>query len=126
MEESTVELHDQPSNEDRHQKMVEAGECLKAAEQRRAEEHRVRSRVKWKRVGDACTTEFFRASKAHTGASNITSLEDENGALITDQGGLEETCKKFYSKAVHGSSAVSSVGSRFYGGTFGDFGSALG
>ena len=95
---ATAELHNEPEDELLQERLGEAGEKLKLVEQRQAEGQRIRSRVKWKRVGDACTAEFFRASKAHSGASNITSLEDEDGSLHSDQQGLERICTEFYTK----------------------------
>ena len=74
------------------------GDRLSHWKKLKAEGQRVRSRVKWKRVGDLGSKEFLRASKAHSGASNLTKLEDEEGNPHTDQAGLEEVCSKYYGK----------------------------
>lgn len=47
-------------------------------------------------MGDSCSKEFFRASKAHTGASQLTELEDEAGLLCSDQASLEGICSRYY------------------------------
>lgn len=52
--------------------------------------------MKWQKVGDSCSKEFFGALKAHTGASQLTKLEDEGGNLCSDQAGLEEVCSRYY------------------------------
>lgn len=52
--------------------------------------------MKWRRVGDSCSAEFFRAAKAHSGASSITELEDSVGIVHTDQPALERLCSEYY------------------------------
>lgn len=94
--EVTVNLHRDSLNEDLQRQLGGIGEQLRRIESRQAEGQRIRSRVKWKSVGDSCTKKFFCASKSHSSASNITALEDDLGTLHCDQPRLERVCSRFY------------------------------
>lgn len=91
-------MHDDPHNCALQGRIGEASDLLGKFEQHLVEGQRVRSRVKWKWVGDSCSKYFFRASKAYTGASNLTELEDEHGVLQSDQAALEDVCSNYYGK----------------------------
>lgn len=91
-------LHGDPHNPIVQDSISEVGDLLSAFEQHVVEGQRARSRVKWKRVGDSCSQEFLKALKAHTGASDLTALEEEHGLLRSDQAGLEDVCSKYYGK----------------------------
>lgn len=93
----TTSLHANPADEAIQGRLGEAGDSLKSHERRQAEGQRIRSRVKWRCVGDSCSADFFRAAKAHSGASSITELEDATGAVHTDQPAVERICSEYYS-----------------------------
>lgn len=61
-----IALQSDPHNPELYGQIREVGDLLAAFEKHVIEGQRVRSRVKWKIVGDSCSKEFFRASKAHS------------------------------------------------------------
>jgi hypothetical protein len=67
-------------------------------ETKKAAGQRLRSRLKWNRVGNIALKEFYRATKERSGTSQITELEDSAGAHKTNQKGLEEVCVQYYSE----------------------------
>ena len=71
---------------------------MKDFEDQKAEGLRIRSRMKWNQVGDACTKEFFQANRERTGASLVSILEDAQGHVCNDQEGLERVCSDYYGK----------------------------
>lgn len=91
-------LHVDPLNHGLQENLAIVTNSLAVLEQQMAEGQRVRSRVKWIKVGDSCSKEFFQASKPHTGASRISVLQDEHGTLKTDQPSLEAISSSFYSR----------------------------
>jgi exonuclease III len=72
-------LQREPSNLGAQSKLSEVSDQLKEFENQKAEGLRIRSRVKWNQVGDACTKEFFQANRERTGASHVSALEDAQG-----------------------------------------------
>jgi hypothetical protein len=91
------QLQQDPNNEALQTSLSDVADRVHEFEERFAEGQRVRSRVKWKKVGDSCSKEFFKATREHSGASSITSLEDESGEVFTDQPSLERICHQYYS-----------------------------
>jgi hypothetical protein len=73
-------------------------DLVQSFEERQAEGQRMRSRVKWKKVGDSCSKEFFKATREHSGASSITELEDDHDKVFTDQANMECICHQYYSR----------------------------
>jgi len=96
VEECTRGIHKDPDNKDLKKKATDAGEQFKVTEQRKAEGRRIRSQVKWKRVGDSCSQEFFKASENFSNALNLTEVVNDQGVFHVDQQGLEWTCAEFY------------------------------
>ena len=43
----------------------------------------VRSRVKWQKVGNKCTAEFFKSVRQKNSQAVISELKDNNGRLFT-------------------------------------------
>jgi hypothetical protein len=76
----------------------EVSDQLKDFEDQKAEGLRIRSRMKWNQVGDACTKEFFQANRECRGASYVSALEDALGHVCNDQEGLERVCSDYYGK----------------------------
>ena len=56
-----VNHHDEQAQE----RVGEVLEPLKTLQNKQAEGQRIRSLVKWKKVGDSCAKEFFRAATAY-------------------------------------------------------------
>lgn len=54
--------------------------------------------MRWKKVGNACSKEFFQAHKDWGVGSCITELEDEEGILQSNQVSLERICSNYYAK----------------------------
>jgi hypothetical protein len=91
-----VALQVDPSNPNIQAEVSDISDLLQAFERRAADGQRIRSRVKWMKLGDMGSKEFYRAHKKHSGASRITELEDSIGELHSEQAELEETCRSYY------------------------------
>ena len=91
-----AELQDNHHDEGMQERLKDVVEAIKVVENHQAEGQRIRSRIKWKQVGDLYSKEFFQAAKGFFGASNINALEDVQGALHTNQTSLERLCAEFY------------------------------
>jgi exonuclease III len=91
-------LQEDPTNLEAQSNLSETSDRLKDFENYKAEGIRIRSRVKWNQVGDACTKEFFQANRDRSGASHVTALEDSQGQVRNDQAGLEQICFEYYGK----------------------------
>ena len=69
-----------------HQSLVnELSDMLQGFEKRLAKGQHIRSRIKWMKVGDSDTKEFYKAHKQYLGTSQITTLEEtcvENNANL--------------------------------------------
>ena len=57
----------------------------------------VRSRVKWQKVGNKCTSEFFKSVRQKNSQAVISELKDNNGRLFTKREDLAKICLDFYS-----------------------------
>jgi hypothetical protein len=69
-------LQGDPANAAHQSLMSELSNRLQGFEKRLAEGQRIRSRIKWMRVGDSGTKEFYQTHKQHSGSSQITTLEE--------------------------------------------------
>jgi hypothetical protein len=70
---------------------------LQRFDSRKAEGQRLRSKIKWKKVGDKCSKEFFQANRERSTASHITELADKHGQIHTSQDTLQHICQDYYS-----------------------------
>jgi hypothetical protein len=98
-------LQGDPTNSKAQSQVSELADSLQGLERISVEGQKVRSRIKWMRVGDSGSKEFFKAHKQHTGASRIISLDDEGGAGHSAQAELEIICREYYSKLYKGAPA---------------------
>ena len=78
--------------------MAIAADQLKNFEKRKVEGQRLRSRLKWKEVGDQCSREFFQSHRARSNASHITKLKDKHGQTHTSQTSMAQICSNYYQK----------------------------
>jgi hypothetical protein len=70
---------------------------LQRFEKRKAEGQRLRSKIKWKKVKDQCSKEFFQANRKRSTASHITELKDKQGQVHISQAVLQHICQEYYS-----------------------------
>jgi exonuclease III len=96
LEVATAKLHDDIHNE------VVQGEAnmfkriLEEIETRKARGATVRARVKWQKVGDKCSAEFFRSVRQKNTQAVILELRDNQGRIFTKRKDLEQICLDFY------------------------------
>ena len=57
----------------------------------------MRSRVKWQKVGNKCTAEFFKSVRQKNSQAVISELKDNNGRVFTKREDLAKICLDFYS-----------------------------
>ena len=69
---------------------------LEEIETRKARGATIRSRVKWQKVGDKCTEEFFRSVRQKNSQAIISELRDNHGWCFTKREDLEQICLAFY------------------------------
>ena len=98
VENAVAILQADPSSQSWQAEMALATDRLKNFEKRRVEGQRLRSRLKWKEVGDQCSREFFQSHKARSNASHITELKDEHGQSHTSQVAMAQICCDYYQK----------------------------
>jgi hypothetical protein len=95
--EAVLELQKDPLNVLWQGRLATSTEELQKYEKDKAEDQRLRSRIKWKEVGDFCSKEFFQATRECSSASHITELADNLGQVHTSQAVLQHICKEYYS-----------------------------
>ena len=83
VEKSTEALQLDPHSIVWQHELAAVSERLQGFERRKAEGQRLRSRLKWKSVGDQCSKEFFQTHKARSNASQIIELRDTHGQSHT-------------------------------------------
>jgi hypothetical protein len=74
----------------------DTAEKLEGLEVKKAAGIRLRSRLKWHKVGDLASKEFYRSAKEQMTAAHITELEDEQGTVWSDQKTLESIYQRYY------------------------------
>ena len=78
---------------------------------RKARGATIRSRVKWQKVGDKCTAEFFRSVRQKKSQAIISELKAKHGRSFTRKEDLGEICLNFY-QTLYKYKAISSEGMR--------------
>lgn len=73
-------------------------EEVKIFDSRKLEGQKVRSRLKWRKVGDSCSKAFFQAIRERSTASYISKLCDKQGNTHSNQAQFELVCRMFYSE----------------------------
>jgi hypothetical protein len=91
-------LQSDPANSVLQGQVCEIADRLQGFERRKVEGQRVRSRIKWMKVGVSRSKDFYRAHKHHAGASRITTLDDRDGVSHSAQPEMEHLCCEYYSK----------------------------
>ena len=95
---AVVELQKNPESQGWQGQMAEITNKLKTFEDIEVARQRLRSRLKWKQVGDQCLKEFFQAHRARSNASYITELEDQDCQRHTNKEFIEQICSNYYQK----------------------------
>ena len=87
-----------PSRHSWQHELALASEHLQKFGKWKVEGQRLRSRLKWKEVGDQCSREFFQAHRVRSNASHITELKDVHGQLHTSQVAMAQICSDYYQR----------------------------
>jgi exonuclease III len=106
VEVAITELQKDPVSEVWQDRLATCTAELQHYEKSKAEGQKLRSRIKWKGVGDRSSKEFFQASKERSTASHITELADSRGQTHTSQDALQHICKEYYSALYEARSAT--------------------
>jgi hypothetical protein len=96
--EVTTKFQQDPTNAQWQAETTQSADYLQAFEKKKVEGQLLRSRIKWKDVGDKCSWEFFQATRERSTASHITELADNTGQLHTSQPTMSQICQEFYGK----------------------------
>ena len=65
---------------------------IEGIEDRKARRATIRARVKWQKVGDKCSGEFFKAVRQKNTQAIISELRDNQGRIFTRREDLEAIC----------------------------------
>jgi hypothetical protein len=98
LDRAMVSLQDDPANIAAQSTLSEILDQLKEFENQKAEGLRIRSHIKWNKVGDAYTKEFFQVKIKKTGAAHVFALEDTQGHVCHEQEDLGRICSDYYGK----------------------------
>lgn len=77
-----------------HKTVSDTTSQLEGLEVRKTAGIQLRSRMKWHKVGDATSKEFYRLAKEQMSAAHIIALEDEQGLVYSEQKTMESICQK--------------------------------
>lgn len=91
-------LHEDVHNVGKQGKVMELQNALEEVESRKARGATIRSRVKWNKVGNKCSVEFFKSVKQKNSSSVIMELQDNHGRVFTNRADLDHICHSFYAK----------------------------
>jgi exonuclease III len=97
VEAALTELQSDPLSAWWQSQLTSCMDELNKFEKRKVEGQQLRSRVKWKSVGDKYSKEFFQANREKSTASHITELVDKQGQVQTSQVALQQVCQEYYS-----------------------------
>ena len=98
VEGAAIALQVDPNRHSWQHELASATEQLQKFEKKKVEGQRLRSRLKWKAVGDQCSKEFFQAHRVRSNASHITVLKDAHDQAHTSQTAMAEICSEYYKK----------------------------
>jgi hypothetical protein len=96
LQESVTNLQANPENDHWQEMAASCTDGLQKFEKRKVEGQLLRSRIKWKQVGDQCSKEFFQATREKSSTSHITELTNNHGVAHTSQVALQYISQKYY------------------------------
>ena len=96
LETTTARLHEDIHNEDKQGEVNRYKGIIEGIEDRKARGATIRARVKWQKVGDKCTGEFFKSVRQKNTLAIISELRDTHGRSFTRKEDLEAICLDFY------------------------------
>ena len=96
LEVATAQLHDDMYNEEVQGKVSRIKRSLEKIEARKARGATIRARVKWQKVGDKCSAEFFQLVRQKNVQTIIAELRDNQGRCFTRKEDLQVICLDFY------------------------------
>ena len=91
-------LHEDIYNTYKQKKINDLRQTLDGTETRKARGTAIRARMKWQKVGDKCSAEFFKFVRQKNPNVLMTEFKDNHGRIFTRQEDLENICYKFYNK----------------------------
>lgn len=96
LEKATAEMHEDVYNEAQQGEVSRLKHKLDELKTRKARGVAIRSRVKWQKVGDKCTSEFFKSVRQKNSQSIILVLKDSHGKSFMKREDLEKIVFDFY------------------------------
>ena len=96
LEVAVATLHEDVYNIDKQGVVSQLQQCLEEIEIRKARGATIRARVKWQKVGNKCSAEFFKSVRQKNPNAVISELEDTHGRSFTKREDLERICLDFY------------------------------
>ena len=96
LEVATAELHNDIYNIDLQGKVSKYKHLLEESDMRKVRGAVVRSRVKRQRIGDKCTSDFFKSVRQKNTRTIISELKDKHGRIFTKSEELGQICLDFY------------------------------
>ena len=98
LETATARLHEDIYDRDKQGEVNKYKSIIEGIETRKARGATIRARVKWKKVGDKCSGEFFKSVRPRNTQAIVSELRDNQGRSFTKRKDLEEICLDFYKK----------------------------
>ena len=98
VEVATAWLQRDPSCQRWQDVLACASDSMKKFEKQKVASQQLRSRLKWKAVGDQCSREFFQLHRVRSNASHITELKDVHSQTHTSQTAMAQICSDYYKK----------------------------
>lgn len=93
---ATAKLHEDLYNIIRQGEVSHLQDKIDGIEIHRARGATIRARIKWKKVGDKCTAEFFKSVRQKKSQAVISSLKDKHSKTFTNRVDLDSICYDFY------------------------------
>lgn len=96
LERATARLHEDIHNEVKQGEVNKYRGIVEGIEDRKARGATIRARVKWQKIGDKCSGEFFKSVRQKNTQAIIFELRDNKGRSFNRREDLETICLDFY------------------------------
>ena len=100
LEITVANLHEDIYNANKQREVNELRQTLDGIETRKASGAAIRARVKWQKLGDKCSAEFFKSVRQKIPNALMTELKNNHGRIFTRQEDLQKICYEFYKKTL--------------------------
>ena len=93
---ATAKFYKDPYNITRQEEVNHLQDKIDGMETHRARGATIRTKIKWQKVGDKCTAEFFKSVRQKKSQAVISSLKDKHGRTFTNRVDFDSICHDFH------------------------------